>query len=214
MAKFYFEMKFKGAIDLRVYEIDEDTYNDLEDDDEWEDNGLDIIENFSEVASAIVMYNDKLYDSENFSLVVKDEEGNVVYETEDASSIPMYCYFPYSNSICKYYDDEEGEDGDDKEYDLPNFKFEDIADGFYMIENNNLRWTYFEGEFETDNFDPSKFAFYPSEYFDDIICEDDVFISNIRYDGKPIEFEEDGSDPYGSNFKLLTKDEDGWSDHH
>lgn len=214
MAKFYFEMKFKGAVEVRVCEMDEDTYNDFENDDEWEENWMEWDGSFPDVCSAIVMYNDALYENKNFSLVVKDEEGNVVYETEDASSIPMYCYFPSSDSIIKYYDDEEGEDGDDKEYDLPNFEFKDVPDGFYMIENVDLKWTYFEGEFEADEFAPSKFAFYPSEYFDDIICEDDVFISNIRYDGKPIEFEEDGSAPYGSNFKLLTKDEDGWSDHH
>jgi len=215
MATFKFEMKLKAPIELRIYEIDEDTYSDYDGEDDLEDNAWDIIENAAEVANGIVMYNDDFCNSETFSLIVKDENDNVVYETNDPSSIPMFYRYTYDNKSYKYYDEEEDEEGDPIAHDLSDFEFNELPDGFYLVENIDCKWTYFEGEIETDEFDPSKLAFYPSETLDDYLCEDDVFLSCIRYDGARIEFEDDiWDDSYGSHYKLLTKEDGHFSDHH
>lgn len=209
MAKFSFELQVKGAIGLSLYEIDEDTYNELEDEECLED--VDIWQDVA--AAATVVSYDYITESDHFSLVVKDEDGNVVYETDDASEIPMFRYDDEEEMSFDYNSNEEDEDGDPIGRDLPNFEFTELPEGFYLAENDNRKWTYLEGEFEADGFDPSKLAFYPSEKLDHELCEDEVFISCIRYDGNQIELFDESDDGYGISYKLLKKGR-YWSDDH
>lgn len=212
MAKFHLEMYFKGAIEIDPYLIDDDTYDELGVDDEIDyDNAKEATMYFDIVRAETVMTYDELCDCDTFSLEVRDENDNVVYETKNPDSIKMYTY--YKGVFGTYNDDENtNEDGDLPP--LPNFNFKNVPDGKYLIENFDLKWDNFEGEFEADEFDPSKLAFYPSEYLNSEICDDEVFLTCLRYDGKELDIEESWTDAYGSRFKLLTKEDDNWSDIH
>jgi hypothetical protein len=151
-----------------------------------EDNDLDY------EISTIVMNCDCLDDSNTFKLEVKDEDGNIVYETTDPQSIIRYPY-----------DDEET----DEEIEAPNFEFQGVEPGTYIVENIALKWCTLTGEIETDEFDPSKLAFFPSEIFDGIICEDDVFLQELRYDSQKLGMYDEYSDCFGSDFNLLEAEE-------
>lgn len=217
MAKFYLNMEIKGATEVLAYQIDEETYDDLNVDEELdEDDAIDIQDSFDVTHSEVVMTYDDLADCETFSLIVKDEDDNIVYKSHDATEFPLYWFSKYANKAYKYNEEEEEEDEDEeeKEYDLPNFTFSNLEEGHYMIENNDLKWATWEAEFEAEEFDPSKLAFYPSAFFDDSLCEDDVYLSCLRYDTQMLYLDSDWGDNYGSNFKLLTKEKNGWSDHH
>lgn len=212
MAKFYLEMSIKGAIEIDPYLIDDDTYDELGVDDEIDyDDADEATMYFDLVRAETVMTYDELCDCDTFSLKVRDENNNVVYETKNPDSIKMYTY--YKGEFGTYNDDENtNEDGDLPP--LPNFNFKNVPDGKYLIENFDLKWDNFEGEFEADEFDPSKLAFYPSEYLNSEICDDEVFLTCLRYDGKELDIEESWTDAYGNRFKLLTKEDDNWSDIH
>lgn len=207
MAKFYFEMNMKGPIEYHVNEIDEETYNELQDDEDAFECGLDLDIPLQEITGGMVLHMDN---TDTFSLVVKDEDGNVVYETEDASEIPMFNYD--GEKSYDYNSDEVDEDDDPIGHDLPKFKFTNVPDGFYIVEIAQSKWTTIEGDFEADEFDPSKLAFYPSEMLGYDLLEDGVSLSDFRYDGDKVEFGDVSSnDGNGDSFKLLKKDK-YWSD--
>ena len=212
MAKFTVTMELRGAIEIDPYLIDDETYDKLGVDDEIDDSEANEASMYFDIERAeTVMNYDELCDCDTFSLEVRDENDNVVYKTKNPNSIKMYTY--YKGEFGTYNDDEnENEDGELPP--LPNFNFKNVPDGKYLIENFDLKWDTFEGEFEADEFDPSKLAFYPSEYLDSNICEDEVFLTCLRYDGKELDLEESWSDAYGSRYKLLTKEDDNWSDIH
>lgn len=161
----------------------------------------------------IVMNVDNFLDTEvyDFELSVEDEEGNVVYETTDPESIN--CYNPYCKFIKDEAELEEGEFEEDYRY-APNFEFKGVEDGLYLVENYGLYRSQFIGEFEADDFDPSKLSFHPSEIFDNMICEDDVFLKELRYDNQKIATDlEDYWDRTDTNgYKLLEAKKHSYKD--
>lgn len=195
MASYTVELTIKYAIEVRLYGIDEDMEEEIEDIGGIEkvNVGFCFDNNLINDYETVVMNVDHFLDSETFSLEVKDEDGNVVYETHDSDSIIRY----------PYYDEEN-----DEEVEAPNLNFKGVEPGTYIVENNNLKWCTISGEFETEDFAPSKLSFYPSETFDDYICEDDIFLQEIRYDNQKLDIDVEYSDCYGSDFNLL-ESEDG-----
>ena len=195
MASLYLELTIKYAIEVRLYGIDEEQKDELEDMGGIEevDVGFIFDNNMIDNYETVVMNVDNFLDSETFSLEVKDEDGNVVYESNAPDSIVRYPY-----------DEEEN----DEVVEAPNLDFKGVEPGTYIVENNNLKWCTISGEFEAEDFDPSKLSFYPSETFDDYICEDDVFLQEIRYDNQKLDVDVEYSDCYGSDFNLL-ESEDG-----
>ena len=154
----------------------------------------DLIDNYE----TVVMNVDDFLDSETFSWKVKDEDGNVVYETNNPDSIIRY----------SYYDKEK-----DEEVEAPNLDFKGVEPGTYIVENNNLKWGTISGEFDAEDFEPSKLSFYPSETFDDNICEDDAFLQELRYDNQKLDLVVEYSDCYGSDFNLLESEDGHFGDY-
>lgn len=191
MATYIIEMEIKYAIEVGLCPIDEDTKKELEnlggpeeaDSDFFFDN--DIVP----VIDTVVMNESDFYDSETFSLEVKDENENVIYRTTDPKSIIRY---PYYN--------EETEE----EIEAPNWEFKGVEEGPgpFLIQNTDLEWCTISGEFEADEFDPSKLSFHPSEFFDNILCEDDVFLQEVRYDNQKLDIAAEYSDPFGADITL------------
>ena len=213
MAKFTITMELRGAIEIDPYLIDDDTYDELNVNDEIDEVDADEATDYFDIERAeTVMNYDVLCDCDTFSLEVRDENDNVVYKTKNPNSIKMYNF--YKGEFGTYNDDDNVDDDGVLSSPLSNFNFKNVPDGKYLIENFDLKWDTFEGEFEADEFDPSKLAFYPSEYLNSEICEDDVFLTCLRYDGKELDIEESWTDAYGSRYKLLTKEDDNWSDIH
>ncbi len=201
MATYTVELTIKNATEVRLYGLDEDQKAALDDLGGIEEVDLDYIfdKNFCPKYETIVMYVDAFYDNKTFSLEVKDEDGKVVYETTDPESIIRY---PYDNEET------------DEVVEAPNWEFKGVEPGTYIVENNDLKWCTLEGEFEADSFDPSKLSFYPSESFDDeYICEDDVFLQDLRYDNQNLYLESDYSDCRGSSFKLLESEDGRFKDY-
>ena len=157
MANYTVELSVRGATEVRLYAVDDEVQEALDDIGGVEEVDADfIIDNdLYDVYSTIVMNDCTLDDSETFSLVVKDEDDNVIYETDNPSSIIRY---PYGD-----YDEEKEED---VEVLAPNFDFKGVEPGVYLVENNDLKWMTLTGEFEADEFDPKKLSFHPSEVFD------------------------------------------------
>lgn len=213
MAKFTVKFELRGAVQVNPYLIDDDTYDELGVDDEIDGyEAMEAAESFDIVRTETVMTYDDLYDCDTFSLEVRDENDNVVYETKNPDSIKMYSY--YKGEFGTYNDDDNVDEDGVLSVPLTNFNFKNAPDGKYLINNIDLKWDTLEGEFETAEFDPSKLAFYPSEYLDSSICEDEVFLTCLRYDGKELDIEENWTDSYGDRYKLLTKEDDNWSDIH
>lgn len=194
MANYTVELSVKGATEVRLYAVDDEVQEALDDIGGVEEIDLDFMfdNELLDDYSTIVMNDCVLDDSKTFSLVVKDEDDNVIYETDNPSSIIRY---PYDD-----YDEEKEED---VEVLAPNFDFKGVEPGVYIVENNDLKWVTLTGEFETDEFDPKKLSFHPSEVFDKMICDEDVFLIELRYDNQKTDIEIDYTDCYGSDFRLL-----------
>lgn len=198
MANYTIELTIRNAEEVHLYSVADEVKDEVKEavDDIGgvekidlqfiEDNELDY------EISTIVMNCDCLDDSDTFKLEVKDEDGNIVYETTAPQSIIRY---PYD-------DEETGE-----EIEAPNFEFRGVEPGTYIVENIALKWCTLTGEIETDEFDPSKLAFFPSEIFDGYICEDDVFLQELRYDSQKLGMYDEYSDCFGSDFNLLEAEE-------
>lgn len=191
MAKYRLVLSIPSEVwELRLYGLDKEQKEELEglDDDEiseyiW-DKGLG-----DSYGSFVV--NEDSYSSEETEdpiLTVYDKDENVVYETCDPRAIKIY-YFRYDP------DDEFYDPDDDEFYAVePDFVFNGVEDGAYLVENNFVGQFEMEGWFEADNFDPSKFAFYPSNIFDTSICEDDIHLCELHYDKQKIEWGDDNND--------------------
>lgn len=198
MTNYTVELSIKGATEVRLYSVDDEVQEALDDIGGVEEVDLDFLEDndlYNEYGT-IVMDDCTLDDSETFSLEVKDEDDNVIYETTDPGSIVRYPEYEY---------DEEKEE--DVWLPTPSFEFKGVEPGTYLVENNDLKWCTLTGEFEADEFDPKKLSFHPSEIFDKILCDEDVFLSELRYDNQKLDIEVDYIDPYGSDFHLLEAEE-------
>lgn len=200
MAKYTIELTVKYPTEVTGVKIDSDTKAELEESSCFTDDAEEVYFNADDyIASEVVMYEDDFYSTDTFSLEVKDENGNVVYETTDAESITTY----------PYYDEDK-----DEEVDAPNFEREPVEVGDYLIENNTLKWTTITFELETDApFDSSKLSFYPSAHLDYFICEDDIFLNELRYDNKRMITEWDCNDNYGKDYGLSSYNGENWTDY-
>ena len=188
----------RRSTELRLYRLDEEGKKAVEDVGvENVDEGF-VLENFDEETYMAVVMNEELFENDDcFELEVRDEDGNVVYHTDDPNSINTYPYY-----------DEEAEE----EIEEAPIEFKGVEPGTYIVENINLDdGVELNGEFETDEFDPSKLFFFPSEYIDRLLCEDDVFLSELRYDGQQLYMESEWGEPDDYEVKVLEAHElDQW----
>ncbi len=120
---------------------------------------------------------DSFTEGDHFNLKVTDEAGNVVYETKDPEDIFSY----------------------DKE--CPQQEVPTREEGTYLVSVDELKWFTLTGEFETDNFDPSKFCLC-SNLEIAVICgedmEDMVDFNQFYYDDQRLLMEEqEDYDDYG-----------------
>ena len=189
MATYIIEMEIKYAIEVGLCPIDEDTKKELEDlgGPEKVDTHYFFANDLFPDYETVVMSEGDFYDNETFSLEVKDENENVIYRTTDPKSIIRY---PYYNEETK------------EVIEAPNWKFKGIEDGPYLVFNNDLKWCTISGEFEADEFDPSKLSFHPSLFYDTILCKNDVFLQEVRYDNQKLDIAAEYIDPFGAEITL------------
>lgn len=189
MATYIIDMEIMYAIEVGVCPIDEDTKKELEDLGGPEEVDADFYydNDLLPYHATIVMNEGVFYDNEIFSLEVKDENENVIYRTTDPKSIIRY---PYYNEETK------------EVIEAPNWKFKGFEDGHYLVFNDDLKSCALYGEFEADEFDPSKLSFHPSEFFDTIFCKNDVFLQEVRYDNQKLDIEVEYTDSFGVDITL------------
>ena len=126
---------------------------------------------------------------DRFGLEVKDENGEIVYETDDIEEFV---------SRDKTYND----DGDVR---IEGWKFRGIEDGIYLTRISTEKGVEFEGEIELDEpFNPDKLYIIRDRNVDDELLEDDVFCAGELYyqKGDKINLEED----------LIYMDDIGWNE--
>ncbi len=117
---------------------------------------------------------DSFTEGDRFNLKVTDEAGNVVYETKDPESIFSY----------------------DKEW--PEQEIPEIDYGTYLVSIDELKWFTLTGEFETDNFNPSKFCLCNNQEISALCGEDMVDFNQFYYDNQCLKMEEpEDYDDYG-----------------
>jgi formylglycine-generating enzyme required for sulfatase activity len=185
MARYKIELCIRWATEVRLYWLDKEDQEALEAMGGVEN--LDAVSKFmydnclGDAAGAIVMDDYCLESGCHFELDVVDEDGNVVYKTDDPCSIKTLA---------------SGE--------APNFVFEGVEPDTYLVQNSHLDVTTISGEIETDVFDPSKLSFFPSEYLDHVLCKGDVFLGELRYDNQKLQDIDEGWETaFDCGFKVL-----------
>ena len=100
MAKFTIKYELRGAVEIDPYLIDDDTYDELGVDDEIDDLEAKEATMYFDIERAeTVMTYDELCDCKTFSLEIRDENDNLVYETKNPDSIKMYTYYKTTKHI-------------------------------------------------------------------------------------------------------------------
>lgn len=185
------ELSIKYATELTMAKIGQETKEKLESSTDFNEDAADVYFELEDIVQGIVMNINSFYDSDTFSLVVKDEDDNEVWSTNDPSSIKLHPY---------YYDN-------DDEVPAPNFEYFPLKEGDYLAKNNEMKWCTITFTIEADSFDPSKLAFYPSSCFDYYLCEDDIHLCQLAYDGHLIKDRDwDYNDNYQVNYTLIHYD--------
>ena len=145
----------------------------------------------------LTMDSDQFSESKHFNLKVTDETGKVVYKTKKTESI----YAPWE-------DDEEDET--DSETTRPQIKVPEIQEGVYLVSVEELKQFTLTSEFETDNFDPSKFQLFENLEIAAIMTQDTVDFNQFYYGNQRLEMEEqEDYDEYGTTlYKVTFEDSD------
>lgn len=202
MARYTIQMTVRPAEVVELFTIDPATKKSLEEADDLAQAASDVLfdgVDENSYATETVINEADYYNIDEFLLEVMDEDGDVVYSTEDIESIKT---FPY-------YDEEKEED-----IDAPDFTPKTPQTGDYLLKNTVLGCCNITAELDIDGeFDSSKLSFHPSANLDCQICEDDVFLSCLRYDNEEIypehEFEEDDIDHV--YYKIMSYDGTRWN---
>lgn len=191
MAKYTLELTIKYATELTLAGLDEETKDKLESSEDFDDEAYDVFYDSEYIAQGVVMNNDALYNSDTFSLTVKDEDDNEIWSTTDVSQIKEYPEL----------------DENDEEIPIPNFHYHPLEEGDYLVENNMMKWctiTYWLGLKDSEEFDPSKLGFYPSSQFDYYLCEDDIHLTELAYDNHVIDDRTyEYNDNYSTDYKII-----------
>ena len=145
-------------------------------------------------------------DVDRFSLIIKDEEGNIVFECNDVKEIPDPTF-------------------DDDGVEIKGWDWEGVEDGLYLTRIQTIKGCYYTGGFELDEpFDKDKLYIIRDLQINDELMGDDVFpIDTIYYRrGKNIDLEgdkiglEDNSDwteeQYFDTYLMEVEDGDCWTD--
>ncbi len=210
MAKYTVLLSVNRPVELKLYKLDAEMKKMLDDAGGVEEVGQRFFfenEWLEEDYEAIVMNENRFEgfdpEQEDFYLEVKDEKGKVVYKTNDPMAVRRYPCIDREYLLDFLLDDDENVDEDEVDRIVHSFNFKGVEPGTYLVENYFLRFAELNGEFEADEFDPSKLAFFPSEQFDHNLCEDDVFLSELRYEEKEIGMFDEKDMDYDSEFNVL-----------
>jgi hypothetical protein len=142
---------------------------------------------------------------DRFSLTIKDEDDNIVYESEDVNEV---------TDLDRTVDDE----GD---Y-IESYEFKGVKDGIYLTRIQTIKGCYYDGEFELDEpFDKDRLYLIRDKEISDELMGDDVFpLDTIYYQrGESIkldadiiylEHREDQGEQYYETFLLRVEEGDWW----
>lgn len=182
------ELKCEETYELVTYPLEDEEYESFKDlnDDKLDEEAQKLIEDFDDCGFIAELGNPYGADEGYFSLVVTDEDGNEVWSTDDIESIRTYSV--HEGKVV----DIRNEDSEKQEIELSHYHFETPKDGYYLVKQSSFENAIFRGEIEVDEFDPSKFSFYPAWDFDDCFCDDPI-LNHLNYDGEDVGLELDYS---------------------
>lgn len=144
-------------------------------------------------------------DCDRFRLTIKDENGNVVYETTDPKVLNDYTM---------------NEGGDPQ---VEGWSFSGLLDNYYLTRIQTLKGCFFTGEFELDEpFDESKLYILQSDEINDELLGNDVYSLRALYyqrgegydmerDQIELEDEGDSEEQYYDTYLMKVEDGDYWT---
>lgn len=147
------------------------------------------------------------YSVDRYRLEVEDEDGNMVYESENVMDL--------LNNDKTYLDE-------DQEINIEGYDFEGIDDGYYLVRSQTIKGCHYCCELELDgSFDESKLYVVRDRYINDELTGDDVFpFENICYqkgntpnlyeDNLDLEFESDYGEQYFDTYLYEVSHKDYW----
>ncbi|MBR6686032.1 MAG: leucine-rich repeat domain-containing protein, partial [Paludibacteraceae bacterium] len=153
--KYFIELSAR-AVGLQLLKLSEEEKDEILD-------GRDIEEVFEEHDDDFALERQFITpEVDRFALTIRDENDNIVYETENVKDLEF-----------KTYDD----NGDEQ---VKGWSFEGIADGFYLTKVQTIKGYYCEGEFELEGtFEKDKlYIVHDQNLYDEIIGEE---LSPIHY---------------------------------
>ena len=199
--KYTIELSVRGK-GLQLLSLDEDEKNELLEED-LDDVYLDWIERKDydfDIESQYLMPQ-----CDRFRLTIKDEDGNVVYETESVTDLKDRTY-----------------DEDDNE--ISGWEFDGVEDGAYLVRIQTIKGCYYTGEFELEeSFDKDKLYIIRDTEINDELMGDDVFpIDRLYYqrgesadidsDAIDLDFDSDMGEQYYDTYLMEVEDGDCWTD--
>lgn len=198
--KYTIELSVRGK-GLQLLSLDEDEKNEL------------LEEDLDEVYSDWIEKKDYDFDIESqylmpqcdrFRLTIKDEDGNVVYETESVMDLK----------------DRTADD----DVEISGWEFEGVEDGIYLVRIQTIKGCYYTGEFELEEpFDENKLYIIRDTEINDELMGDDVFpIDRLYYqrgeeadidtDAIDLDFDSDMGEQYFDTYLMEVEDGDCWTD--
>ena len=105
---------------------------------------------------------------DRFSLVVKDESGEIIYESDDVEDL-------LKKDMTDIFNEDDGAA-------LGGWKFKGIKDGTYLVDVQTLKGNYITGELDIDGeFDPDRLYIIKSTELDDELTGEDMFSTSLYY---------------------------------
>lgn len=200
-------MKYSIELSVRAKGVQLSALNEEEKEELLEENLEDIYLDFIEgkdyefyLAKQLLMK-----DCDRFLLIIKDEEGNVVYQEGNPKKlIDLTC-------------DDDGEP-------IPEFKFNGVEDGTYLTRIQTIKGCNYSGEFELDEpFDADKLYIIRDTEIDDELMGDDVYpldkiyyqrgeSINLQNDMIELDIEEDMGEQYYKTYVMEVESRHFWTE--
>jgi hypothetical protein len=177
MKKYTVEMTIKGLSKVHWSKVHDKSSEEIDADiEEGIDEGyadeviVDLIDSNDNNWDLIINDEEFVDNNDTFTIEVKDEDGNVVFKSNDPESV--------------FHDDDDDDDN------IPVSADRYPGDGTYLIELEMLKWYSLTGTFETEDFQPSKFHLDFNGELEYIMNMDNVDFKKLRYGLQYINLEE------------------------
>ena len=144
--------------------------------------------------------------SDRYTLIIRDENNNIVYESEDVEELEDKTYY------------------DNGEKQVKGWNFKGVKDGYYLTRFQTIKGCYYTGEFELEtSFDKNKLYVIQDEFINDELTGDYTFpMCTIYYqngdgydmlrDKIDLDFESDYGEQYWETRLLKVEQYDYWID--